>query len=114
MPIFVRALPLRLVRTQRRVDCSYDRSESSFISHTIAGRKSISPEWADVIANAIERLKKSAVDCIGRPRWMRASRLSPNPSEALDVNDSSVGYCSHCGCGASTCQKNITCGSYDE
>src|SRR5215472_15864057 len=27
---------------------------SSFISHTIAGRKSISPEWADVIANAID------------------------------------------------------------
>ena len=41
----------------------------SFISHTIAGRKSISPQWADVIANAIDASEEE------RRRLHRAAAL---------------------------------------
>jgi plasmid maintenance system antidote protein VapI len=41
----------------------------SYISHTIAGRKSISPEWADVIASAIDASEEE------RRRLHRAAAL---------------------------------------
>ena len=42
---------------------------SSYISHTLAGRKPISPEWADVIANAIDASQEE------RRRLHRAAAL---------------------------------------
>jgi plasmid maintenance system antidote protein VapI len=68
---FAEALEAQLAaKDLRQADLArLTKRSRSYISHTIAGRKPISPEWADVIAKAIDASEEE------RRRLHRAAAL---------------------------------------